>query len=513
MHLVWHIFKKDARLMRGPLVAWVGMQVATFIIAGLMVFPMTADSRQGLTGWDSGPAWMDWVAGGHILFLTITWMSAYFFAAIPLHEDAVSSPEALWRTRPIARWELLGAKLLGLFVFFILLPVLLRLPWWLAHGFSRREMALAAFETGQASGAIVGLALALACLTTSAGQFYRWTLVVVGGVAATVFLLLTTLMDHRASPPLFAYGPHWAGTGMMIAVPLTLVAIGQFLAPNRLRSGLLVAVFLFAGTFLVTTIPVAPNLPRLKPEISAEFTKVVFPGGKVRVTPSSASPRTLITLQKGQLFFGATAEHEATVYPESDFDVLGTAAKSFAQTSQLPPATGTYDFYMPPRSDVFEIDEAALRAEGTLWEVEYRLSIPVVAGTEIKEGSRVLRISGLLPGHADAATPPAMRGQLVLQETLPFLEVELESRPEGFSAFYFLVTPTGVKRIMPDSVAFFTSSEVQLRTAFFPFSAEETGPLSNSGAAPESMQLVKVGLRRLGTFQTQVPVKLPASKP
>ncbi len=512
MHLIWHIFKKDARLMRGPLAAWVGMQVTTLLIAGLMVLPMTVDSRQGSMGWDAGTGWMDWVAGGHVLFLTMTWMSAYFFAAIPLHEDAASSPEAFWRTRPIARWELLGAKLLGGFVFFILLPVLLRLPWWLAHGFNLRETALAALETGQASGAIFGLALAVACLTTSAGQFYRWTLAVVGGVAATAFLLLATRVYHPGSPTLFANGPYWAKTGMTIAVPLTLVAISQFLAPNRLRSALLVGVFLFTGTFIVTTVPVAPNLPRLKTEISADLTKIALGEGKVRVTPSSASPRTLVTLQNGELFFGPEAEHKATVYPESDFNVLAAVAKSFAQSSQLPPDTGTYDFYERQGREVFAIDEAALRTEGTLWEVEYRLSIPVAAGAEIKEGGRALRISGLVPGRADAATSQAIRGQLLLQETSPDLEVEAEARPQGFSEFYFLMTPTGAKRIMPDSVAFFTSSEVRVRTAFFPFSAEESGPLLSSGDAPASLRLVKVGLRRLGTFQTQVPVKLPAPK-
>jgi hypothetical protein len=253
-----------------------------------------------------------------------------------------------------------------------------------------------------------------------------------------------------------------------------------------------------------------PDLPRLKADLSATVTQVALPGGKVRIVPGEGASRRLMILNDGELRFGEG--RTAGVYIENQTTALVAAASSFAQLNRLSPSANTYDFFAG-RKAAFEISEATLDVNGTLWELEYILNVPLVEDAEIKEGSRRLRIGRLLSARADGTAGPDARGRLVLQETLPALAVDERSRPDGLSEFYFLVTPSGSTRIMPDTTSAFVSSDVMVRTGFFPLSAQVLEPSAKPGTGLEPRRLVKVGLRRLGKFATEVPVTVEVQKP
>ncbi|HVZ64631.1 MAG TPA: hypothetical protein VG936_08680 [Lacunisphaera sp.] len=420
--------------------------------------------------------------------------------------------DALWRTLPVARWQLFTAKILGLAVFFGLLPILLRLPWWLGHGFDARETGLAAIETAQTSAAVVALALALASVTSTAEQFYRWTLGAVGvAVVAALSLLLTQTGRFVATGDLLDRSLLWRSLATAAAVPLTLAAIGQFFAPNRRRTALLVALFITAGIFF-GIFPVAPYDPRVKAELSAAAATLNSLTGNMTIAKKSDGSQAFITLKDASIAMGKTPW--GGVFVGSEITALIEAAGYFSRSPGGPGPAMTYGFYRERGKEMTEVGEATLRAKGALWEPEYILSVPLTEGAEVVKGSRRLRIGHLIVGRADGATPREVRGQLVLEERQPAFAADEKYRPKFLSEFYVLVTPSGWKRIMSDIGGDFVSANVRAGTDILPLSEGDFGKLPDGSPAPaSSVRVVKVGLRRLGFFEEKVPVTVGAAKP
>jgi hypothetical protein len=513
--------------MRGPLAVWAVMQLLALEVARTMSFPVNGDSVQH---------WEVWIGGTFILFVVIAWMSAYFFAAIPLHEDSVAGGEAWWQTRPASRLQLLGAKLLGLAVFFGLLPVLLRLFCWQTHGFSLREMALAAVETLQTSLGVAALAFALASITSTVAQFYRWTLGAVVLVIVMLLWLLFTRSGNYAISDLANRSMAWPDLLTALTTPLLLVTIGQFLAPNRQRTALLVAVFVLAVLFM-GTLPVAPFNPQLHPDLSASVTGTNLSAAKISIAPKSGM-RAFVTLKEASVYSGSTSL--GRVLDDGETPTLSAAAGYFSQSpdGKAPPAI--YGLALNRGSRVQASQDMTVRAKGALWEPEYVMDVPLVGGRETVQGSRRLRIEYLVVGRPDDAAPQdprdplllpgggpvvvlggiggaasqKIRGRLVLRESLPVLGTKERFRPEGLSEFYVLVMPSGWKRIIADFSGIFVSSNVGTRISFFPITEDDLGRLPDGSPAPASAaRIVKVGLRRLGSFDETVPLQWTTQKP
>jgi hypothetical protein len=505
MHLIWHIFKKDARLMRGPLAAWIGMFLMTFVVADVISSPASVEAA---------PVWNYWFMGLHVVFVTVLWLSAYFFAAIPVHEDSVAGGDAFWRTLPISRFQLLVAKLLGLVVLFGLVPLLLRLFWWWGHGFDLREIGLAAKESLQTSLAVVALAFTLASVTNNGPEFYRRTLGLIGVAIVAVLWLLFTRTGNFTADQLLGGGfaddsitlrfIAWRGLAGAAAFWLGLTAVGQFLAPNRNRTIVIAAIFMLAAVFFAT-FPVGTFISRRPVDLSVSAVATNGLVGKISLTEKSR-PRSFVLLRKATLSAGPTAEWRIPIIP-GRIESLQAEAEYFLRFSGEQGPDTAYTVFPEKRGLPTVIENLTFNGEGEIRQLEYVLSVPLEEGQEVTQGSRRLRIDRLVPGVAHGATIEAIRGRMVLTESLPVLAEDVNLRPELSSECYLLVTPSEIRRIFPDSIGTFVSSNVGVRTGIFPLGADQLGRRPDGGLGSlDSARLVKVGFRRVGWFQETIPV-------
>ena len=504
MHLIWHIFKKDARLMRGPLATWIGMFLTTFAIAAVIA---------------SAAGGNIWFASVHIAFATVLWLSAYFFAAIPVYEDSVAGGEAFWQSRPVSRLQLLTAKLLGLIVFFGLLPLLLRLPWWWGHGFDLGQIGLAAKETLEMSLTVVTLAFTLASVSNNGPEFYRRTLGLIGLVIIAVLWLLFTRTGNFAANEMMKGGiigaglnirlTAWRGLPVTLAVCLAAIAAAQFLSPNRSRTNILVVGFILTGVFFAT-FPVGTLIPRRPVDLGVSAVVTHGLVEKISLTEKSR-PRSFVILKKAALSAGPGSQWRIPI--DWGYQSLQHEAEYFLSSPGADGPVATYDIFPEKNGLPSGVHDLTFQGEGEIWRQEYVLSVPLAEGQEVTQGSRRLRVDGLRLGEAHGTTVEAIRGRLVLTEILPVLAEDANVRPEMLSEVYFLVTPSGTKRIFPDSREMFISSNVGVRTSLFPIGADQLGrrPDGNLGSA-DSARVVKIGFYRVGWFQETLPVSLAAGE-
>lgn len=173
MNLVWHIVKKDFTRLRLPLGLWAAVLLGGFVVAGRMFTPGSIDTE-----------WFNRQAGtlGVITFIWI--LVGYILVAALALEDTLVGTQMFWATRPISGGRLLAAKILGAFLFFMLGPVLVSLPWWLWCGFGLKDTGYAALQVMALQTPLVLLALALSALAGQSSRFLLWTLVMLIAVPA-----------------------------------------------------------------------------------------------------------------------------------------------------------------------------------------------------------------------------------------------------------------------------------------------------------------------------------------
>ena len=181
MKLIWHIVWKDARRLRWPLAAWVGLIVVQLLIGAWMVARAGVDLELA-----------NRLAELHPILFRAELISAYLMVAWLVHEDLVVGIRSHWMTLPISGLRLCVAKLTALALFFWVLPCVLALPWWLACGFGAREIAGLTIQTMVLHAAVTLPALSIAVLTDNWTRFITWTLVL-------VFALVTGLAVSSAT--------------------------------------------------------------------------------------------------------------------------------------------------------------------------------------------------------------------------------------------------------------------------------------------------------------------------
>jgi hypothetical protein len=185
MTLTWHIIEKDLRRIRLPLAAWLALLAAKLVffaaIAGLI-----------------GPPNIEWLARMQDppeLFLRtmLEPLIAYFLTGLLVYEDPLVGSDSFWVTRPISGGRLLGAKVAGAVLMFVVAPVLVNLPWWLGCGFGMHEIAAAAVQLSVEYLIFVILALGCASATNSFPRFVLWTIAAIAGIASIhlAFLLMS----------------------------------------------------------------------------------------------------------------------------------------------------------------------------------------------------------------------------------------------------------------------------------------------------------------------------------
>ena len=158
MSLVWHIVKKDVRRVVVPWAIW----LASFTAMG-WGFRLAAPSDFG--PWDDVAHWLNGFAGISTVMVTIQMVMGGLLAGYILLDDAVVDPAAFWKTRPIAGWHLLAAKVVTLGLCLVLAPMLALVPVWLGSDFSVGDVLEAIGWSAKWHVLVVTATLATATLT------------------------------------------------------------------------------------------------------------------------------------------------------------------------------------------------------------------------------------------------------------------------------------------------------------------------------------------------------------
>lgn len=227
MRLIWHIVQKDFRRLWLPLTLWLVLVLAHTALLAMKADPSaSAASHEGLYYFANTCG----VIVAAVGFILAAWL---------VMEDSLVDTSAFWVTRPISGARLLAAKALGAFLLLSVLPAMVLTPVWLACGFSFREIWLSAVDLGLLQAMLSVLALMLAGLTATSGQFLVRT---IGGAIILPVYLAYVLGRFTWAKTGFSNGVAESRYGLVLALmlltPVALIA-HQFLTRRTLRSAAL----------------------------------------------------------------------------------------------------------------------------------------------------------------------------------------------------------------------------------------------------------------------------------
>lgn len=207
MKLVWHIVWKDLRRLRWWALAWIAVLALPVVQGFVLLYRNPLPIAPGT--WTPSQI-QNWLR----IFEAV---AAYLLTLVLLQEDAVAGTRQFWVTRPISNTRLLAAKVLGLVVVFIALPIAISLPWWLWCGFGGSQIGPAAFELILSAALVVLPAAAIAVITDSLGRALLWTLVFIAVVFANVAWFTTVIRSGHDVATL--------ATRVVLSVTLVLVEL------------------------------------------------------------------------------------------------------------------------------------------------------------------------------------------------------------------------------------------------------------------------------------------------
>jgi hypothetical protein len=187
--LTWHIVKKDLRRLRPWLFAWIAVLGLPLLHGVVLIYRCPLPVEHG----DWTPGQIQWV------LRVFEGVAGYLLAVMLFQEDAVTGSRQFWVTRPISNARLLGAKVAGALLLFVVLPITVSVPWWLWCGLSLPQMGLGALEIAAFAGIVIVPAATIAVITDSFGRALLWTFVFVALVLANVALFFSVIrgtQDH-----------------------------------------------------------------------------------------------------------------------------------------------------------------------------------------------------------------------------------------------------------------------------------------------------------------------------
>ncbi|MCU0793109.1 MAG: hypothetical protein MUE42_09740 [Opitutaceae bacterium] len=233
MNLVVHFVRKDRERMRLPLVAWYAL------IAGkawwVWQLMRSSDVELNLATLESVVGVLNGIeaVAGALLALQMAF------------EDKPWGPTAFAATRPITRGQLLLAKAGGSLLLFVVGPLLLLTPVWLASGFSPGDLGLAAADWALVQGLFVAFGLLAGAVARDGGQVMV-AAPMLGGAALGVAVYLR----REPAPPM------WLSAVLALGV----AAIG-ILAAYRSRRRMIVLAVVTLGLLCVAGmgLPTSPE--------------------------------------------------------------------------------------------------------------------------------------------------------------------------------------------------------------------------------------------------------------
>ena len=225
MNLTWHIVKKDLRALRWPLLVWVAL-IAAKLSIGIVI--LTIDGAGDGKLFETLDALSKLLAG-------LECFGVVLVAAL-VQEDMLVGTTAFWRTRPISGGRLLAAKLLGLFVIFGVLPVLVTLPWWIGCHLPPAEIAGAAAETVVLHLLVVLLGLLWAVITDGLGRFLLWLLAFVVSIPLLAAIIGSFLNRRNAVISADVATTRFVVVAGLLLLGIIVIVTHQFLTRRIWRS-------------------------------------------------------------------------------------------------------------------------------------------------------------------------------------------------------------------------------------------------------------------------------------
>jgi hypothetical protein len=210
MKLLVHLIKKDARALGRLWCFWVLLVVAQVGAAVELSLPYTRDLAryQYVQGYfyGLGAAWM---------------LMAYLLAGAAILQDPPVGTKIFWMTRPISGGMLIRAKLAAIFIFLVLVPALVWLPWWVACGFGASDLAAASIKMVELAFLAVAPAVILGAISGDGPRFMLYNVV---GVAAAGTLGLVLALRSSESAHGTVVTRTWLGLLIMAGLAIAAVA-------------------------------------------------------------------------------------------------------------------------------------------------------------------------------------------------------------------------------------------------------------------------------------------------
>lgn len=211
MTQVWHIFAKDLRALRRPLIAWLAvLLLGTIATAAKVSMVPTEPVARALmqAGW---------------LITTATSLMSVVLLVMLVHTDPLVGVDGFWCTRPISRNALFASKLAFALIFVAVPGLVGQTLWSAAAGLLPGDLLLALPETLLIEMVRIGLVLWFACLGSSV---WRIVFYVVGTPALIALLVLFTASAEPTRTHLEATLPVLRDPSPLIATSL-LLALGM----------------------------------------------------------------------------------------------------------------------------------------------------------------------------------------------------------------------------------------------------------------------------------------------
>jgi hypothetical protein len=185
MKLIWQIVRKDLHAQRGAI---------TLLVVLLAVAPAC-----GFVLWSHSlvdAAWFQVLPNWAKLADAVTLLVAWMMIPSLVQADDLYDTRAFWRTRPISWARLLAAKLAAFGCLLVVLPVLVRLPWWLFCGLGPAQILDNVAAIAGIATLLLAAAWSMALLARNSWWYLANTVVMIGWI-----LVAALAADPRKDDP------------------------------------------------------------------------------------------------------------------------------------------------------------------------------------------------------------------------------------------------------------------------------------------------------------------------
>lgn len=172
MNVIPHLIWKDLRRLRVAVAMLSLGVIAKMIFLGVVAGLFSSPNTEWLQRLQSGlEGVLRVVAEPLIAYLLIGWL---------VFEDPPAEKDSHWITLPITGHQLFVSKLATSVLLFVLLPLAMRIAWWLGCGLGWSEITWPSLQLCLLNLLLVSVALAAASLTDGFPRFVLWSLVSAG---------------------------------------------------------------------------------------------------------------------------------------------------------------------------------------------------------------------------------------------------------------------------------------------------------------------------------------------